>query len=464
MIETQPPGHIYTVTELTLAIKALLEKHYPFVWIRAEISNLRIPASGHFYFALKDEKALIRAVMFRSQNRLLKFDPQDGMRILGLGRLSLYAPRGEYQIIIEHLEPEGVGALQIAFEQLREKLLQEGLFDESRKKPLPFLPARICLVTSPTGSVLFDILQVLDRRYPDLIIDIVPVKVQGDEAAAEIAEALEQVNQREKSDVIILARGGGSLEDLWPFNTEIVARAIAASRIPIVSAVGHETDHTIADMAADVRAPTPSAAAEIVVPLKEDLVMRCDEMTDRLVNALRRCIDDARRMLAHIQKGLVDPRAELVRRQRQIDEFDNRLRRALLGQMAIKRYQVEIIQQSISSINPADKIINNKVKLENIDLQARVSIQSILERLRARVQELTSKLGALNPEAILKRGYSITREPESGKIITSARAVHVGQEVEVVLARGALAVKTIRRELGQKAFWESVKDKGNYDK
>ena len=446
MAQPQSPGHIYTVTDLTRELKALLEKSFPFVWIRAEVSNFRVPASGHFYFALKDENALIRAVMFRSQNRMLKFVPEDGMRILGLGRISLYPPRGEYQLIVEHLEPEGVGALRVAFEQLKEKLAGEGLFDERTKKPLPFLPARICLVTSPTGSVLFDILHVLNRRYPDLVVDIVPVKVQGDDAAAQIAEALALANQLGKSDVIILARGGGSLEDLWPFNTETVARAIAASRIPVVSAVGHETDYTISDLAADVRAPTPSAAAEIVVPLKENLMMRCDEMNDRLASALQRYIEDARKRLQSLDRRLVDPRAELKRQMQQVAAGRSRLQRALLRILEVKKHRFEVFQGSLSAVNPIWKVRNYKTKLDMYSIQTRMSFQSRLDGLGAGLQELTTRLEGLNPEAILRRGYSITRNRDTGKVITSARAVPVGQELEIVLARGALTARTTGRK------------------
>jgi exodeoxyribonuclease VII large subunit len=464
MAQTQSPGHIYTVTDLTRELKALLEKNFPFVWIRAEISNFRVPASGHFYFALKDENALIRAVMFRSQNRMLKFVPEDGMRILGLGRISLYPPRGEYQLIVEHLEPEGVGALRVAFEQLKDKLADEGLFDEGRKKPLPFLPSRICLVTSPTGSVLFDILHVLNRRYPDLIVDIVPVKVQGDDAAAQIAEAMTLVNRLGSSDVIILARGGGSLEDLWPFNTEAVARAIAASRIPVVSAVGHETDYTISDLVADVRAPTPSAAAEIVVPLKADLMMRCDEMSDRLVNALRRCVEDARRLLQNLERRLADPGTELKRQMKQINATNARLQRAILRMLEMRRHHFEIINRSLSAVNPMIKINEYKAKLEMYGVQTRMSFQAGMDSLGAGLQELTTRLEGLNPEAILQRGYSITRNRDTGKVITSAQAVRTGQKLEIVLAKGALTARTIGRELAGSARSRPEKPKGKIEK
>jgi len=261
---------VYTVSELTDKIKALLEESFPFIWIVGEISNFRTPLSGHFYFSLKDADAQISAVMFRGQQRQLKFEPEDGMRVTGMGRLSVYEPRGSYQIILEYMEPSGIGALQIAFEKLKSRLAQEGLFDDQHKQPIPFLPQKIALITSPSGAVVHDILNILERRYVNVDIQILPVKVQGDGAEDEIAAALDLLNQQAGFDAAILARGGGSLEDLQAFNSEAVARAIYACNVPLISAVGHETDYTIADFVADVRAPTPSGAAEIVVPDRDD--------------------------------------------------------------------------------------------------------------------------------------------------------------------------------------------------
>ena len=464
MSQTHPPAQIFTVTDLTKKIKVLLEKHFPFVWISAEISNFRVPASGHFYFSLKDESAQIRAIMFHSQNQKLKFLPQDGTRILGLGRVTLYAPRGEYQIIIEHLEPEGVGALQVAFEQLKEKLALEGLFDDRHKKPLPFLPLRISVVTSPSGAVLYDILHVLSRRFANLHIDISAVKVQGDDAAREIAEALDLLNQRSKSDVIILARGGGSLEDLWPFNSEIVARAIFNSKICVISAIGHETDFPISDMVADVRAPTPSAAAEIVVPVKEDLAQRCDEMTQLLISAVQRRVDGQRTSLQRICKRLVDPRTALRKQGVLLTEANARMQRAIQRYLAYMRHQVEISTTLINAKNPTIKISKYKVIIEKNDLQNKMRMTSILGGLRARLQELTSQLKALDPTAILKRGYSVTLTRDSGKIVTSAQEVAVGQELEIVLARGALTAKTCQRDLTGSLLSRKNKVKGNIKK
>ena len=270
LFDFQPQRQVYSVSELTQRLKGLLETQFPDVWVAGEISNLRPATSGHLYFTLKDSNAQLRAVCFRSQARYLKFKPRDGVSVIARGRLSVYEARGEYQLLVELLEPAGLGALQLAFEQLKAKLAAEGLFDTARKKPLPVLPRTVGIVTSPSGAVIRDILRVLRRRYRNMNALLYPVRVQGEGAAQEIVQAIEHLNRRGGVDVMILARGGGSLEDLWAFNEEDVARAIAASRIPIISGVGHESDFTIADFVADLRAPTPSAAAELVVHRKQD--------------------------------------------------------------------------------------------------------------------------------------------------------------------------------------------------
>lgn len=266
--------NIYTVSQLTSNIKNLLEENFPLVWVSGEVSNFSVPVSGHFYFSLKDENTQIQSVMFRGQNRILKFEPENGLKITGLGRISVYEPRGSYQLILEYMEPKGIGALQVAFEKMKDRLLKEGLFDKKHKKTLPFVPKKICIITSPTGSVLYDFLQIAHRRFPNMPVEIIPVSVQGNQAVKDIVQALDLANSstdktdRLQPDVIVIARGGGSIEDLFAFNTEEVARSIFLSSIPVVSAIGHETDFTITDFVADFRAPTPSAAAEIVVPKK----------------------------------------------------------------------------------------------------------------------------------------------------------------------------------------------------
>src|ERR671924_1876239 len=288
---------ILTVSEVSERIKIVLEDTFFDIWVEGEISNLRTPSSGHAYLTLKDEHSQIRAVLFKMQRRYLRFDPKDGMLVIVRGRISLYEPRGEYQLVIDYLEPKGIGALQIAFEQLKTRLAQAGLFDPARKRPLPVLPRGIGIVTSPTGAVIRDMLQILRRRFANLHVCIYPVRVQGDGAAEEIARAIEALNGDLGIEVIILARGGGSLEDLWAFNEESVARAIYQSRMPVISAVGHEIDFTIADFVADVRAPTPSAAAELVVAAKEEFCTRIDRLVDRLRTAVTANIQRRRTMV-----------------------------------------------------------------------------------------------------------------------------------------------------------------------
>jgi exodeoxyribonuclease VII large subunit len=320
---------VYSVSELNASIKNLLEESYPFVWIFGEVSNFRIPTSGHYYFTLKDRASQISAVMFRGQQRHLKFEPEDGMSVTGMGRLSVYEPRGTYQIILEYLEPSGIGALQIAFEKLKRRLAEEGLFDAQHKLPLPFLPKTISIITSPTGAVVHDILKIADRRFPNVHIQIIPVKVQGQGAVEQIVSAIELLNSRGEADVAILARGGGSLEDLQAFNTEAVARAIYASRIPVVSAVGHETDYTISDFVADLRAPTPSAAAELVVPQKSEFERRCHDGLLRLHKLISNYFNLLRSRTNEISKRLIDPRRKFEDHRLYLDDLLARLNRVV---------------------------------------------------------------------------------------------------------------------------------------
>lgn len=438
-------GHVFSVTELTTEIKSLLEKQFSFVWLRAEISNFRVPASGHFYFSLKESAARIRAVMFRGQNRRLTFTPQDGMRVIGFGRISLYAPRGEYQIVLEHLEPEGLGALRMAFEQLRDKLAQEGLFDEKHKKTLPFLPQTIALITSLTGSVLYDMLHVLERRFSGLNIEIAPAAVQGDAAPDEITDALDLVNIHGKADVIILARGGGSLEDLWAFNSEQVARAIFKSVIPVVSAIGHETDFTISDCVADVRAPTPSAAAEIVVPQKHDLLQHIDELQQALANRMRQHCNQRRSQLERLKKHIVDPRRQIQMQKAQIAQIRTRLERSAVSMLQRRRDYLQVLTTIIKNNKTIRYIQKLKQEVEGYQLALERSGRQYLKMPQTSLTHLTKRLQDLNPTAVLKRGYSITREQAGGKIVMRAEAVKLGQRLEIILAKGLLEVTTQAR-------------------
>ncbi|MGE5280006.1 MAG: exodeoxyribonuclease VII large subunit [Deltaproteobacteria bacterium] len=384
---------ILTVSELTRDIKLVLEEVFGAVWVEGEVSNLSRPASGHVYFSLKDEAATLRCVMFRSAAARLKFRVQDGVKILVGGRVGVYEKGGQYQLYAETLEPRGAGALQLAFEQLKKKLAAEGLFDDSRKKPLPFLPQRIGVVTSPTGAVIRDILHVLARRFPGFHLILSPVRVQGEGAAAEIASAVAGFNADTPVDVIIVARGGGSLEDLWAFNEEVVARAIAASRIPVISAVGHETDYTIADFVADRRAPTPSAAAEIVLPARAELVARIE--ADK--RALRQALAD-----------IVPQYAQRV------DDLTQELTRGLERRLRLDAQRCDSLARELP------RALKNRLRLDDM-----------------RFKGLYERLNALSPLAILGRGYSVTVRAD-GSLVMRARDAKPGERLTTRLSEGRL--------------------------
>jgi exodeoxyribonuclease VII large subunit len=429
---------IYSVSELTVRIKSMLEAEFPFVWICGEISNLRIPSSGHCYFTLKDEAAQISAVVFRGQYRQARFALEDGLSVIGLGRLSVYEPRGAYQIILEYLEPAGFGALQLAFEKLKNRMASEGFFDPRHKKPLPFLPAKISVITSPTGAVVHDIITVLSRRFPNLWIEIVPVSVQGPRAEAEICAALNLVNARADADIIILARGGGSLEDLQAFNSEAVAMTIFNSAIPVVSAVGHETDVTISDFIADLRAPTPSAAAELVAPDKSGLDRRLLELDQSLRAGIERNIEKLDKNLKQMSKRLQDPRKKIQEAWLRLDDFSSRLERSLLLRVKHSSDLLLRLRRHLDALAPQARI-----KEYNKQLQLRVSnlfknICILISNNRSSFREQTVKLEAMNPLAILKRGYSVTRSLPDRHVILHPGQVSIDQEVEILLAGGFL--------------------------
>jgi exodeoxyribonuclease VII large subunit len=438
-------SRIYSVSKLTKEIKSLLEEKFPFVWITGEISNLGIPSSGHAYFTLSDSDAQISAVMFRGQNRLLKFDLADGMQVTGLARINVYEPRGVYQLIFEFLEPKGAGALQVAFEQLKRRLAEEGLFDPSLKRPLPSLPRKIALVTSPTGAVVHDMIQVLERRFPGLQLLIVPIAVQGDSAAGEIGEAFELLKKIPDLDVAILARGGGSIEDLQAFNTEAVARAIRAASVPVVSAVGHETDFTIADFAADLRAPTPSAAAELVVPLRYELQRRATSLSQRLVTGLHRHIENWRSRLGRLDRQLLDPRKRIHDQRIRLDDLVSRLGRTSLEQLSLRRERLGWRIERLRASGSAARWARLREKLDRLTHDLMAACQGHLGARRQRLRELAMKLHALSPMAILARGYSITRTVPEAAVVRDSREVTPGQTLEILLGRGALAVSVTER-------------------
>ncbi|HBB18306.1 MAG: exodeoxyribonuclease VII large subunit [Syntrophus sp. RIFOXYC2_FULL_54_9] len=437
---------ILSVSALNDRIKALLEEGFAQVWVEGEVSNTRRPASGHVYFTLKDAKSQIRAVIFRTPfgragHRTPDFELEDGMSIVCRARLAVYPPRGEYQIIIDALEPKGLGALQKAFEQLKARLEAEGLFDQSRKKPLPFLPSRIGVVTSPSGAVIRDILTVTRRRFPSVDILIAPVRVQGTEAPAEIIQALDDLQIVQGVDVIILARGGGSLEDLAPFNTEGVARAIAHSRIPVVSAIGHETDFTIADFTADLRAATPSAAAELTVPLRAELMETLQSLYFRMNRYRRQETQRLRERIANLSERLRDPKRRLNDIRIALDDNIDRMRTTLSHLREVRRQELINSIVRLEHRNPRARIVQWFEKIESLGKKLRAARERQDQQWKNRVRSSIALLDSLSPLSILNRGYSITRRLPDGLILRDPSEVRTGQEVDIRLYAGGLRAK-----------------------
>jgi exodeoxyribonuclease VII large subunit len=431
---------ILTVSEASERIKIVLEDTFFDIWVEGEISNLRTPASGHAYLTLKDEHSQIRAVLFKMQRRYLRFDPKDGMLVIARGRISLYEPRGEYQLVIDYMEPKGIGGLQIAFEQLKARLAQAGLFDVTRKRPLPMLPRCLGVVTSPTGAVIRDILQILRRRFANLHVCVYPVRVQGDGAAAEIARGIEALNRYAGIDVIIVARGGGSLEDLWAFNEETVARAIYASKVPVISAVGHEIDYTIADFVADVRAPTPSAAAELVIRQKSELHAELQVMAQRLQRAMQHRLETLRARLDACQQRRVlkDPWAPLRTTEQRLDELNARLARAIRTRLRLSQEALERGEAAIAHLCPLMLVDLLRERLTALDQRLIAAQGGQVRHEREALERLSATLQALSPLAVLARGYSICRHSADGRVIREAQGVTPGMHVDITLWQGSL--------------------------
>ncbi|MCE9535018.1 MAG: exodeoxyribonuclease VII large subunit [Nitrospirae bacterium] len=432
------------VSELTGLLRTSIEEQFSDIWLEGELSNLRAPGSGHVYCTLKDKTSQIRAVLFRSSAVRLRFALQEGMQVIVRGRLTVYEPRGEYQIVLDTVEPKGVGALQLAFEQLKERLAEEGLFDQDRKKPLPAFPLTVGVVTSLTGAAIRDILAVLRRRWPTIHILIAPVQVQGESAGRQVAEALAALNEWGSVDVIIVGRGGGSMEDLWSFNEEIVVRAIAASHVPVVSAVGHEIDVTLSDFVADFRAPTPSAAAEAVVPVLAEIVERLRELTVRMGQMmLRHCAFERQRLDAGI-RGVTDVRFRLQAAAQRTDDMVDRLREMLQRLLTSGRERVHVAQRDLSGLNPILAIKQGLATVPQFSQRLEGQMGVVLTQHRHRVHALLAQLHTLSPLAVLGRGYSILQTVPAGKILHRASDVEVGQELEAQMASGQLSCRVTR--------------------
>jgi exodeoxyribonuclease VII large subunit len=436
-----------SVSELTDRIQGVLETEFVDVWVEGEVSNLNLPSSGHWYFCLKDERAQIRAVVWRSDARLIRFRPRDGARVLARGQLRLYPPRGEYQLSVQVLEPLGKGSLQQAFEELKEKLEKEGLFDPARKRPLPMLPRRIGVVTSPTGAVLSDILRVLRSRYANLEVLVYPAAVQGDDAPAEICRGIRALGGL-GLDVIVLARGGGSLEDLWAFNEERVARAIAACPVPTISAVGHETDFTIADFVADLRAPTPSAAAERVVQAKEHLRARIVALEERRDSALRLRLARVRARVeaAAAHRVFTAERGRLRVQAQRVDELARRAETGLVRGLERGRAHARRVRERLEAFRFDRQLAARRERLARHSEKLTALVRAGSERRRAELGRLATSLDGLSPLAVLGRGYALVWDEAGRRLVRDAAEVAEGQGLRIRLHRGALRATVLSRE------------------
>jgi len=428
---------IQTVSELTQSIRGVLEVSFPFVTVAGEISNLRCPYSGHLYFTLKDETAQIKAVLFKPQQRYLACTPTDGMEVVCRGRVSLYEARGEYQLIVDVLATKGAGALQLAFDLLKRKLADEGLFAGERKRPLPLLPERIALITSPSGAAVHDFLAMAEKRYAAIPVEIFPVRVQGTGAMEDIIEAIALCNERGKNDVIVLCRGGGSLEDLWTFNEERVARAIANSHIPVVSAIGHEIDFTIADLVADFRAPTPTAAAEAVVPSRDQLYARLHNLSTRLTRTIMDRLAISRRTIEAHKKILGDPTSLLDQFRLKTDHALASLQFAFSSTIHQRQLALTRLSHILTSHTPEQRLEYQRQRIHELRRRLAQAMSRQQERKQAAFARNAGLLHAISPLAVLGRGYSIVQQ-KNGDVIRSYAEVHLGRNISITLAQGGI--------------------------
>ncbi len=447
---------VISVSDLNRDARRLLELEFPILYVEGEISNLAEPGSGHWYFTLKDDRAQIRCAMFKNRNQMVRFRPRNGQQIIVRGRISLYEGRGEFQMIAEFLEDSGDGGLRQAFEKLKAALQTEGLFDQAAKKPIPTLPTHVAIITSPTGAAIRDVISVMQRRFPAVRISMLPVQVQGDESVPQIVAALQSANRLTEEnagphsvdpfDLILLTRGGGSLEDLWSFNTEPVARAIAASRLPVVCAVGHESDVSIADFVADLRAPTPSAAAELITPDAEVLLDSVHTLTQRLWQLMEQQITDGAREIQHLQKRLRHPQARLEELAQRLDELERRLVSSINNQL--ERLSSRIDRYRLNS--PQTTIDASKVRLGYLREKLIGHSGSTIKSRRGRMVNFTTRLDTLSPLATLQRGYAIVSSEADGRIVINSQDLQPGDYIRARLNSGAVIAEVRKIEV-QKA-------------
>lgn len=433
--------HVLTVEQLNVQIKQLLEGQIGAVWVQGEISNFKAHTSGHFYFSLKDSRSQISAVMFRGHNSKLRFKPKDGLEVIIKGRISVYEPRGNYQILCEMMEPVGAGALQKAFEDLKEKLKNEGLFESGRKKQIPAMPRHVAVVTSPTGAAIRDIVNIMSRRAPSVQVTIVPTVVQGETAAPLICEAFLKAKKIIGIDVIIIGRGGGSMEDLWAFNDEALARLIASSEIPVISAVGHEIDFTIADFVADLRAPTPSAAAELVAKSSGEVTSRLDHLFRMMCLSIEKQNKSLLQTIEGLQKRLVDPKRKLQDLTLRNDDLLNRLQFAVGRIFAEKKHRVSLLKQKMGT--PQEKVSHKRQQVDLLTLKFKNQIQSQLELKKSSWSRMTGMLDSLSPLKVVERGYSLVTKNK--QLIKSSHQVEVKELLQIQFAEGQIEVRVEKK-------------------
>jgi exodeoxyribonuclease VII large subunit len=463
--EPAPIRRIWPVRELVAQVNDLVEKGFGDVWVEGEISNFRPASSGHIYFTLKDADAQLPVVLFRRQALLLRFRPEDGLHVLVRGRAGVYQQRGQLQLVAETMEPVGAGSLQLAFEQLKGRLKAEGLFDAERKKPLPMFPRTVGIVTSPTGAVIRDFLNIVSRRHSGLNVLLFPVAVQGESAPAEIEEAIAELNGSHRADLIVLARGGGSLEDLAAFNSERVARAIASSELPVVSAVGHETDFTIADFVADLRAPTPSAAAELITEAQHTIAERLAEQANRLDRAVRFQILHARRSLADLPASRAESRiaALLYRLGQRLDDVTLRLDSAITGQLHAAQKRTNDLAATILHHDPRRNLAHAQRHLADLHTRLEHGFDRLRDASASRLAALDARLHSLSPLAVLDRGYALVRAAD-GSLIRSTAQLATGQQLSTRLADGAFLSRVEAVDAGTKSESQKTNRRGKKSK
>jgi exodeoxyribonuclease VII large subunit len=436
-----------SVSQLNRQAKRLLESHFDFVWVEGELSNLATPASGHWYFTLKDDRSQVRCAMFRNSNQRVAARPRNGDQLRIRARVSLYEGRGDFQLIAEHMEPAGAGALQLAFEQLKQRLQAEGLFSDERKQALPALPSHIAVITSPSGAAIRDILSVFRRRFPSIRLSIIGVPVQGAEAAPAIVSALRSANINHQSgkhcfDALLLSRGGGSIEDLWAFNEEAVARAIADSQLPVISAVGHEIDFTIADFVADIRAPTPSAAAELLSPDREELLQDLRRLESSLLRIMRGQLAQASDRVSNLRRHVRHPGERLQEQAQRLDEYEQRLRRGLRRQLQHKQQLLALQSLQLRRLSPDTRLQRLRLSLQHLQQRANSGIRQLLLQHRQRLASTTGLLDSISPLATLERGYALVTDTD-GKVVTDAATLQAGDVISTRLARGSFRSEVV---------------------